>query len=202
MRTLIITDIQNDFIPGGALPVPEGDAIIEIINSLMDKFDLLIATQDWHPANHKSFASNHAGKKPFDQIVLQGMDQTLWPDHCVQGSPGADFHPLLNIKPIEAIFRKGMNPEIDSYSCFYDNGHFKTTGLAGYLHEKQAGELFFCGLAGDYCVYYSIMDALKEGFSVTLIEDAVRPINRDNYEELKSFLLKSGVKILNSYEIA
>ncbi len=196
MKTLIITDIQNDFIPGGALPVPGGDTIIEMINDIMDKFDLIIATQDWHPASHKSFASNHEGKKPFDQIMLQGINQILWPDHCIQGTTGADFHPLLNIRPIEAIFRKGTNPEIDSYSCFYDNGHYKTTGLAGYLREKKADELFFCGLAGDFCVYYSILDALQEGFSITLIENAVRAINQQSFEEQKFRLKEQGVKVI------
>ena len=199
MKALIITDIQNDFIPGGALPVPEGDLIIDMINGLLEQFDLVIATQDWHPAIHKSFASNHQGKKPFDQIILNGMEQTLWPDHCLQGTIGADFHPRLDIRPVEAIFRKGMDPEIDSYSCFYDNGHIKTTGLAGYLREKKADELYFCGLAGDFCVYYSIKDALKEGFSVSLIENAVRPINRLSFEEIKRELNKNGVKIVPNF---
>jgi Amidases related to nicotinamidase len=199
MKTLIITDIQNDFIPGGALPVPEGDLIIDVINGLLDQFDLIIATQDWHPANHKSFASNHQNSKAFDQIILNGMEQTLWPDHCVQGTLGADFHPRLDIRPVEAIFRKGIDPEIDSYSCFYDNGHIKTTGLTGYLHEKKVDELYFCGLAGDFCVYYSIKDALKEGFSVTLIENAVRPINRLSFEKIKRELNNNGVTIVPNF---
>ncbi len=179
MKTLILIDVQNDFMPYGALPVAEGDQIVPIINKIIYKFDLVVATQDWHPKNHISFASNHKDKKPFDVMDLDGFKQTLWPDHCVQGTSGAEFHPDLETKPIEAIFRKGTNPNIDSYSGFYDNLHKKNTGLAGYLREKKAKDLYFVGLATDYCVYYSIIDALKEGFNVYLIEDATRAIDKN-----------------------
>ncbi len=202
MKTLILIDVQNDFMPYGALPVPEGDQIVPIINKIIDKFDLIVATQDWHPKNHISFASNHKDKKPFDVIDLDGFKQTLWPDHCVQGTSGAEFHPDLEIKPIEAIFRKGTNPNIDSYSGFYDNLHKKNTGLAGYLREKKAKDLYFVGLATDYCVYYSIIDALKEGFNVYLIEDATRAIDKNHYENyLKKELLEKNVKIITSKNI-
>ena len=202
MKTLILIDVQNDFMPYGALPVAEGDQIVPIINKIIYKFDLVVATQDWHPKNHISFASNHKDKKPFDVMDLDGFKQTLWPDHCVQGTSGAEFHPDLETKPIEAIFRKGTNPNIDSYSGFYDNLHKKNTGLAGYLREKKAKDLYFVGLATDYCVYYSIIDALKEGFNVYLIEDATRAIDKNLYENhLKKELFEKNVKIITSKNI-
>ncbi len=198
MKILIITDMQIDFMPGGALAVPEGDKIIPIVNNLQEKFDLVIATQDWHPENHISFASNHKNKKPFDKIEWQEMEQVLWPNHCVQDTEGADFHPQLKMKKVEAVFRKGMDWKIDSYSGFYDNGHKKNTGLAGYLRERQATELFFCGLAADFCVYFSIKDAIKEGFSATLIEDATKPIDKSNFKNIKKELGNMGCKVVMS----
>lgn len=198
MKTLIIVDAQIDFMPGGALEVKEGDKIIPVINKLIPKFDLTIATQDWHPQNHKSFALNHPGKKEFEVIDLNGLEQTLWPPHCVQGTIGADLHPDLNSGPIEAIFRKGMDPEIDSYSGFYDNGHKKSTGLSGYLKEKGATELYFCGLAADICVYFSLLDALKEGFSATLIEDAAVALHPEKFGKVKESILANGGKITTS----
>jgi nicotinamidase/pyrazinamidase len=198
MNALIIIDVQNDFMPGGSLAVPEGDLIIPVINKLQGKFDLVIATQDWHPLNHKSFAVNHDDKKPFDKIMLHGFEQVLWPEHCIQGTKGAEFHPKLNSKPIEAIFRKGMNPEIDSYSGFYDNGHLKNTGLAGFLREKKVKKLYFSGLCADICVYYTILDALAEGFNCALFEDATRPLDKGNYNQIKTKLLLQAVEILNS----
>jgi len=201
MKTLIIVDAQNDFMPGGSLEVADGDAIIPVINNIQSKFDLIVATQDWHPANHKSFASNHPGKKPFDEIVLHGNNQILWPDHCVQDTEGAEFHPGLKTHGIEAILRKGMNTEIDSYSGFYDNNHEKNTGLAGYLREKGATDLYFCGLAADICVYFTILDALKEGFSTTLIEDATKALDKNRFEKQKKKLLDNGVKIITGENI-
>jgi len=201
MKALVIVDVQNDFMPGGSLEVPQGDMIVPLINKLQKYFDLVVATQDWHPQNHKSFASNHSNKKPFEEIDLQGMKQTLWPDHCVQGSIGAEFHPDLETNKIAAIFRKGMDPEIDSYSGFYDNGHQKSTGLSGYLKDKGITELHFCGLAADICVYHTIKDSLKEGFSATLIEDASRSLNNDAFTSIKSELTNMGVRIINSHEI-
>ena len=201
MKALVIVDVQNDFMPGGSLEVPDGNIIVPLVNRLQKYFDLVVATQDWHPQNHKSFASNHSNKKPFDEINLHGIKQILWPDHCVQGSKGAEFHPDLGINKIEAIFRKGMNPEIDSYSGFYDNNHQKSTGLSGYLKEKGISELYFCGLTSDICVYYTIKDSLKEGFSATLIEDASRPLNNDIFNSIKNELANNGVRIISSYEI-
>lgn len=198
MKTLIILDVQNDFMPGGSLAVPHGDLIVPVINNLLDKFDLIIATQDWHPPNHKSFASNHPGKKPYEKITLHGKEQILWPDHCIQGTKGADFHPNLEKRPIEAIFRKGIHPEIDSYSGFYDNNRQKRTGLAGFLREKGASRLYFCGLCADICVYYSLKDAISEGFNNYLIEDATRPLNTDNFQKIKQELFAKGVHIIKS----
>lgn len=198
MNTLIIVDVQNDFMPGGALEVKGADRIIPVINNISAKFDLVIATQDWHPENHTSFASNHSNKKPFEKVIIQGQEETLWPDHCIQGSYGAEFYPDLNTNPVAAIFRKGMNPEIDSYSGFYDNHHQISTGLSGYLKEKGASSLYFCGLATDICVYFTIKDALSEGFSPILIEDAAQPLDNQNYQQLKIELIKSGVRVINS----
>lgn len=201
MKTLIIVDAQNDFMPGGALEVKNGDQIIPIINRMLPKFDLVVATQDWHPETHKSFAINHEGRKEFEVIDLNGLEQTLWPPHCIQGSPGADLHPDLDTKPVEAIFRKGMDAEIDSYSGFYDNGHRKSTGLAGYLKEKGAKELFFCGLAADICVFFTLIDALKEGFSATLIEDAAIPLKIDSYDQIRKEIREKGGRIISSEEL-
>ncbi len=198
MKALLLIDIQVDFLPGGALAVQEGDQIISLVNKLQEKFDLVVATQDWHPDTHKSFASNHEGKVPFNTIELHGMEQVLWPDHCIQGSPGAEFSEDLNMNKVEAIFRKGMNPEIDSYSGFYDNGHQKSTGLADYLRGKKITEVYLAGLAGDFCVYFSAKDALNEGFNTFLIEDATRPIDLQGFEVAKQDILNTGGNIINS----
>lgn len=198
MNALLIVDVQNDFIPGGSLPVPQGDEIIPLINSLQKAFNLVVATQDWHPAQHKSFASSHAGKKPFDIIMLHGLEQVLWPDHCIQGSTGAAFHHTLMMNKVEAIFRKGMESEIDSYSGFYDNGHKKSTGLAGYLREHKVKKIFICGLAADYCVFYTAKDALQENFDTYIIEDATRAINPRDFEKAKSIIQAEGGQLIES----
>ena len=201
MRALLLIDIQNDFLPGGALAVPDGNLIIPLVNKIQPMFSLVVATQDWHPKEHKSFASNHALKSPFEKVELKGMEQVLWPDHCVQSSDGAAFSKLLDMNQVETIFRKGMDPEIDSYSGFYDNGHLKTTGLADYLRARQVDEVFLAGLAGDYCVYYSALDALKEGFKTYLIEDATRAIDPEGFQKAKSDIIKKGGKVIVSGDI-
>ena len=187
---LLVIDVQNDFLPGGSLAVVDGDKVIPVINKLIPQYDLVVATQDWHPANHKSFASQHEGKKVLEETELNGMTQRLWPDHCVQGTFGGEFHKDLELNTAEAVFRKGMDPEIDSYSGFYDNGHLKSTGLAGYFKEKGVEEIHFCGIAADYCVYFSIKDALSEGFKTVLIEEATKPIDAESFEKQKIELKK------------
>ncbi|MEH1006683.1 bifunctional nicotinamidase/pyrazinamidase [Winogradskyella sp. ECml5-4] len=201
MKTLLIIDAQNDFIPNGSLPVPNGNQIIPVINKIQDQFDLIIGTQDWHPKDHISFASNHDEKSVFDEIEIHGQPQTLWPNHCVQGTAGAAFHPDLNTDKFEAIFRKGTNKTIDSYSAFYDNGHLKSTGLAGYLKEKGTTQLFLCGLAADICVYFSARDAVKEGFDCFFIEDASKALDKDVFEKLKKEMIAMGIQMVTSTSI-
>ncbi len=198
MKVLLVIDVQNDFLPGGSLAVPGSDVVIPVINRIQSAFDLVVATQDWHPPNHTSFASNHEGRQAFEKIPLHGLEQTLWPDHCVQGSVGAAFHNDLDTRRFEAIFRKGTDPDIDSYSGFYDNDHRKSTGLAGYLREKNADELYFCGLAADICVYFSMMDALDENFPVRLIDDATCPLVPDDYRRQRELLAERQVEFVRS----
>ncbi|MBU2940431.1 bifunctional nicotinamidase/pyrazinamidase [Lacinutrix sp. C3R15] len=201
MKTLLIIDVQNDFMPSGSLPVPYGNEIVPVINAIQDKFDLIVATQDWHPRNHVSFANNHEGKSNFDEIEIYGKTQTLWPDHCIQGTEGAAFHRDLNTEKMEAIFRKGTDTTIDSYSAFYDNGHLKSTGLTGYLKEKGTTQLFLCGLASDICVYFSIIDAFKEGFTCFFIEDASKALDTKEFENLKKSMITMGIKMVTSASI-
>jgi len=194
MKALIIVDIQNDFLEGGSLAVPKGNEVIPVINETQKDFDLIIATQDWHPYNHKSFAAEHPGKKEFDVIDLNGLSQVLWPVHCVQGSFGAEFHKDLEMNSVEVVFRKGMDTETDSYSGFFDNGKRKNTGLFGYLKDRNVTEVFICGLAADYCVYFTANDALDLGFQATIIENATKPIDAENWEKIKmEFKAKGGV---------
>lgn len=202
-KVLVLVDIQNDFIPGGALAVDKGDEIIPIVNLLQKKFELVVATQDWHPANHKSFASNNGGKKPGDIIDLNGLPQILWPDHCVQGSEGAEFHKDLHREKWAAIFQKGKNPEIDSYSGFYDNARRGDTGMGAYLKEKGVEQVFICGLALDYCVKFTAMDSESLGFDTMVITDATRAVNLNPEDGQLSIqeLQKAGVKTLTSESI-
>lgn len=203
MRALILVDIQNDFLPDGALAVPNGDEIIPIVNRLQPTFDLVIMTQDWHPANHGSFAANHPGLRPYDVVKLNGLDQVLWPTHCVQGSPGAEFSMHLDIRRVDRIFQKGTDPGVDSYSGFFDNGRRKATGLGDYLEEKGVTSVHVCGLATDYCVKYTALDALSLGFKTFLIEDASRGVNV-RPGEVKSAVLEmkaAGIGVVKSKEI-
>jgi nicotinamidase/pyrazinamidase len=176
---LVIIDAQNDFCPGGALAVDGGDEIMDGIAALADRFPLVVVTQDWHPRQHKSFASNHAGGKPFGTVEMPYGAQILWPDHCVQGTPGADFHPAVApaVERAHAIVRKGYNPAVDSYSAFYENDRRTATGLAGYLREKAVVRCVFVGLAYDFCVAYSALDAVREGFRGVVIKDLTRAIS-------------------------
>ena len=174
---LIVVDVQNDFCPGGALAVPKGDEVVPVINRLAARFDHIVLTQDWHPRGHASFASSHPGKKPFETIDLPYGKQVLWPDHCVQGTRGAAFHDKLEVAEAQLIIRKGFHRDIDSYSGFLEADRSTTTGLAGYLKEKGLRELFVCGLATDFCVAWTALDARATGFEVTVIEDACRAID-------------------------
>ncbi|MCB0579967.1 MAG: bifunctional nicotinamidase/pyrazinamidase [Phaeodactylibacter sp.] len=177
MQALLVVDIQNDFCPGGALEVPNGDEVIPVANETMKKFPLVVATQDWHPANHGSFAANHPWRRPGDVIRLDGLEQILWPMHCVQGSFGAEFARELDTSRFQEVFVKGTDPQIDSYSGFYDNGHRKSTGLGEYLRERGVEEVFILGLTLDYCVRFSVLDALELGFKTHLIIDGTRGVN-------------------------
>ena len=176
MKTLLIIDVQNDFIAGGALAVPDGEAVVPVIDRLQAGFDLVVATQDWHPPTHGSFAANHPGKRPGDTVELAGLPQTLWPVHCVQDTPGADFAPGLASEGWEYICRKGTDPGIDSYSGFFDNGHRHPTGLEDFLRMRGVEELWLAGLATDYCVRFTALDARAAGFRVHLFTDACRGV--------------------------
>ena len=204
LRALILVDIQNDFVPGGALPVAEGDHVVPIANRLQKHFDLVVATQDWHPANHGSFASQHPGRKPGDVIDLNGLTQVLWPDHCVQRSKGAEFHPSLDVARIARVFQKGSDPGIDSYSGFYDNGHRRGTGLAEYLQSAGVTDVFLCGLATDYCVKYTALDARQLGFNTTLFADGCRGVNLEpgDVESAIEEMRAAGVRVMTSAELA
>ncbi|MFO7575083.1 MAG: bifunctional nicotinamidase/pyrazinamidase [Bacteroidales bacterium] len=196
MRALIIVDVQNDFLPGGALEVPGGDKVIPVLNSMQAQFDLVVATQDWHPEGHSSFASQHEGMKPFDEIEWKGSSQILWPDHCVQGTAGAEISNKLNTKRVEAVFRKGTDKQIDSYSGFYDNNHERSTALADYLRGKRVDHVFIGGLATDVCVYYTALDSLKEGFKTTLIRDASRGLDESAIAKALQHIQREGGQII------
>jgi len=177
VRALLLVDVQNDFMPFGALPVPDGDAVVPVANALMPRFGLVIATQDWHPPGHGSFASSHPGQAPGDVVDLGGVDQVLWPDHCVQDAPGASFHSALDVGLVDHVIRKGTDPGIDSYSAFFDNGHLRDTGLAAFLEKRAVDELVVLGLATDYCVKYTALDGVGLGFGVTVIRDGCRAVD-------------------------
>lgn len=197
-------DVQNDFCPGGSLAVQEGDTVVPVINRLLSRLGRVVATQDWHPSGHVSFASSHPGKKPFESIPISGREQTLWPDHCVAGSRGADFHPELDTARFDLIVRKGSRRELDSYSAFYENDRQTPTGLGFYLQGLEVKEVFLTGLATDVCVFYSAIDAARVGFSVALIEDACRGIDTPA-GSLSARLVQmrqAGVRILRSDELA
>lgn len=198
MNCLIIVDVQNDFLPGGALAVNNGDSIIPVINKLQERFDLVVATQDWHPAAHKSFASAHPGKENFEEIMLDGLPQVLWPDHCVQETYGAEFSSLLSSKKIEAIFRKGMEKNIDSYSGFFDNGKKKATGMGDYLKGRGVKSIFVTGLAGDFCVNYTATDGLELGFQSTIILNATKAINEENFKKAMEIFKAKGGNVIDS----
>lgn len=200
MRALILVDIQNDFCAGGALAVPDGDAVVAVANRLMEHADLIVATQDWHPAEHGSFAANHPGRNPFELAELGGLPQVLWPVHCVAWTGGAQFHPHLDTRRIHRVFPKGTDPAIDSYSGFFDNGRRKATGLGDWLKSQGVDEVLVCGLATDYCVKATAIDAADLGYRTILVEDACRGVGliaNDLTNAIKS-LREKGVCIVSS----
>lgn len=198
-KALILVDIQNDFVSGGALPVPNGDDVVPVANKAMEHFDLVVATQDWHPADHKSFASQHDGRKIGDLIDLNGLQQVLWPDHCVQNTSGAEFVSGLEVKRINKVFHKGMDRNIDSYSGFFDNGHRHGTGLGAYLKEQGVDEVTIMGLATDYCVKFTALDARSLGFKTKVIIEGVRgiDINMGDCGRAIDEMRKAGVEIVS-----
>ena len=200
MNALILVDIQNDFVPGGALAVPEGDRVVAVANQLMPHFDLVVATQDWHPADHMSFASQHVGRQIGASVELDGLPQILWPDHCVAETAGADFVADLNAGVIEHVVRKGTDRAIDSYSGFFDNARRKSTGLGDYLNSQNVGRVFIMGLATDYCVKFTALDAVDLGFETTLIEDGCRGVNINPGDVVQAIkeMQAAGVRVMDS----
>jgi len=200
---LLVIDVQNDFIPGGQLPVPEGDLIVPLINRLARQFSQVIIAQDWHPPGHASFASRHPGKQPFDSIQLPYGEQTLWPEHCVQGTAGAGLHPDLDLPHAQLIIRKGCNPDIDSYSAFLEADRRTTTGLSGYLKERGIDTVYMVGLALDFCVMFSALDARAAGFNAYVVLDACRAIDMNgSLQSAMERMQSTGVELIQSTALA
>ncbi len=196
---LIVIDVQNDFCPGGQLAVAGGDEVIPLIARIAPRFEHVILTQDWHPPGHQSFASAHPGKRPFEQIEVSYGTQTLWPDHCVQGTAGAEFHPGLKLPRAELLLRKGFRPQIDSYSAFFENDRKTATGLGGYLAERQLTRVFLAGLAYDYCVGYSALDARRVGLPAVIVRDACRAIDLNgSVHAIEKEFAAAGVDLVES----
>lgn len=203
MKALVLVDIQNDFCAGGSLAVPDGDAVVDVANALAPGFDLVVATRDYHPAEHESFAINHPGKRVYEQIELDGLPQVLWPAHCVQGTPGSELHPRLDVARITRVFTKGTDARIDSYSGFFDNGHRKATGLGDYLKQAGVTELVILGLATDYCVKWTALDARQLGFGVSVVEDGCRGVGLGAGDIPRALeeMREAGVRVVRSSEI-
>jgi nicotinamidase/pyrazinamidase len=203
MNALILVDLQNDFLPGGALAVPHGDEVIPLADQLQRQFDLVLATKDWHPPNHGSFAANHSGKKPGDRIMLDGIEQILWPVHCVQNTRGAEFAPSFDTSRIAHVFHKGTEPQIDSYSTFFDNANRRHTGLAHYLEKRGIKNIYLMGLALDYCVKYSTLDARELGLNTHVIVDGCRGIELDtgDIDRALDEMKRAGAVLLKSSDL-
>jgi nicotinamidase/pyrazinamidase len=203
MNALILVDLQNDFMPGGALAVPHGNEVVPLADELQQRFDLVVATKDWHPPDHGSFAANHPGKKPGDRIILDGIEQILWPVHCVQDTPGADFAPSFDTSRIAHVFHKGTERNIDSYSTFFDNAHRRHTGLAHYLKERSIKEIYLMGLALDYCVKYSVLDARQLGLTTYVILDGCRGIELEPGDIARALdeMKRAGAILLKSSDL-
>jgi nicotinamidase/pyrazinamidase len=199
-RALVVVDVQNDFCPGGALEVKRGDEVVEVVNRLARHFDRVVATQDWHPPDHGSFAANHPGKQPYEVIDLHGIEQVLWPVHCVQATPGAELHPRLDRARFHQVFPKGTDPAVDSYSGFYDNERRRSTGLADWLRAEGVDRVYVLGLATDYCVKYTAVDAQREGFTTYLIEDGCRGVELEPGDSDRAIeeMRGAGVVVIDS----
>ena len=198
---LLVIDVQNDFCPGGSLAVADGDDAVPVINRLQEYFSNVVLTQDWHPAKHTSFASQHAKKKPFESITMAYGEQTLWPDHCVQGTNGAEFHTNLKRNHAQLVIRKGLRTAVDSYSAFFENDRTTPTGLSGYLRERRIERVFLTGLATDVCVRFSAIDARKEGFDTVLVLDACRGLSDSAINSALTAMKESGVRVIESFAI-
>jgi nicotinamidase/pyrazinamidase len=203
VNALILADIQNDFCPGGALAVAGGDEVVPVVNRVMPQFDLVVATQDWHPPEHGSFAANHPGRQVGEMVDLDGLVQILWPVHCVQNTHGAELHAGLDRRRIDHYVRKGTDPAIDSYSGFFDNGHRRSTGLSEYLRQQGASKVYVCGLTTDYCVKYTALDAAQLGFRTWLVRDATRGIDRHSGDVDRAIaeMQQHGIRVIESAEI-
>lgn len=199
-RVLLVIDVQNDFCPGGSLAVHDGDSVVPVVNRLASQFDLAVATQDWHPENHVSFARNHTDRSVYDRVELNGISQVLWPTHCVAGTHGADFHPALNTENFQLILRKGTNPAIDSYSAFMGNDKKTITGLEGFLKGLRIELVYVCGLATDYCVFYSAMDSVGAGFKTYVVLDGCRGVDvpQGSIDKSVAVMKENGISIVHS----
>ena len=204
MDCLILVDLQNDFMPGGALAVPRGDEVVGVANRLCRRFECVVASQDWHPSDHRSFASQHVGRKPGEVIDLHGLDQVLWPDHCVQGSAGAAFHESLDLNRVTAVFQKGTDCELDSYSTFFDNAHRRSTGLGEHLRACGVSAVYLLGLATDYCVKFSALDAVSLGLRTYVVRDGCRGIDLSagDVERAWSEMQAAGVEVITEEAVA
>lgn len=203
MRALVLVDIQNDFLPGGALAVPDGDQVIPPANRLAQRMELVVATQDWHPPDHASFATRHPGRQPFETIDLQGQEQILWPPHCIQKSRGAEFAPELQLDLVDHVIQKGQDPNIDSYSGFLDNAHRRDTGLDTYLRGQGVDTVLVCGLALDVCVRYTVLDAIRLGYRTQLVEDAVRAVEQQPGDGVRALeaCRQAGAEIVREVDV-
>jgi nicotinamidase/pyrazinamidase len=203
IRALLVIDVQNDFCPGGSLAVENGDEVVAVINGLLPRFPLVVATQDWHPPDHVSFASSHPGHKPLDVVQASGIEQVLWPDHCIRGTHGAELHPRLDTGRVGLVLRKGMRTALDSYSAFFENDRRTDTGLRHYLKGMKVREMVICGLATDYCVLASALDARRLGFGVSLVSDACRGVDfpKGSVAGAVQTMMNAGVRVLTSAEV-
>jgi nicotinamidase/pyrazinamidase len=198
---LLVIDIQNDFCPGGALEIPDGHLVVEPANRMIEAFPTVVLSQDWHPGGHKSFASSHDGRQPMELVTMPYGEQVLWPDHCIQGSPGADFHAELNTHKADLIVRKGCKGHIDSYSAFFENDRTTTTGLSGYLKHRGIRRIFLAGLAAEFCVGFSALDGVQEGFEAFVFEDAVQALGGEHYEKMHKIQRDAGIRFITTSDV-